>query len=434
LASLTSSWSAPQMSLARVQTLLAQLNVPPKDAVRDGDGGGDDEDEDEEGEEGGDGDEEDDEEGDPAEEEKQGKDGDEENGKTEGRDSDDDSDDGDSDNDDDDDDDEPKTIAAFFENPKHHYDRAFIQHDSFHTLYVSKDNATVLLRVRRARMRRLFYVQMTHESSEGSFPSMFDITPKNVGLCFLPEPALGGSESNRVLLVEAQQSMPETDLIASLYDPDFNGLKSGHIREFTPLVDDKETGEVLIDVTFWLQSFGMYANSAGGFMHEHAAREQEVEAETDGGMYLRHRQHAACCGYHLGTHTKLFGHNNHLGEGLAVGATIIGAGHAGFSGAVPPLHASPWLGWNGWNGWDGGDQEVQEAVVGVHPVGEGQFPPVPGMSMGGMPGVGGSRLMEVLSYPENFVLKFKSQLGMYPLKVSPHTAWGPARPMPLVTS
>ena len=299
------------------------------------------------------------------------------------------------------DDEGPKTIEEFWEDPGHQYDHDYVVHESFHTLYVSTNNHIVLMRLKRSEMRRLFYVQLTYESCEGLFPSMFDITPKNVGLCFLPAQSKETTDSNNIMLVEAQQSLPSTDLVAGLYSSEFSGMQSGLIREFTPIVDDEEAGEVLIDVTYWLESFGIYADSARLAMHEQQRR--QAEAESAGIPPAR-----CCGGLHPGLHTKVYGAKT---ERTAADSSM-------------PAFASPWLGCP--------SQKPAYTSNVVEDVTDAAPPMIVGTRIGGLGGRG--RLLQFLSFPQNFVLKFRSQRGGLPLKVRPNNPFAPRGPaMPLGT-
>jgi len=381
------------MSLARVQKLLSQLKEAQNSATSDPRDRTANTETDPEGD-GGDGDGDDEDDGQDVEDDENGtKEGGEDEQGEDPADDDDEEEEEEEEEEDEDEDDEPKTIAAFFEDPSPQYDKAYIVHESFHTLYVSKDNRTVLMRLKKAHMKRLFYVQVTYESSEGLYPSMFDITPKNVGLCFLPAP--GSADGGSVLLVEAQQSLPTTDLIASLYHRDFNGMQSGFIREFHPIVDDVAAGDILIDVTFWLQSFGIYANAAGANMHTKINELEEADSEGIRG---------GCCGFHVGTHTKLF---NNVCNDDATGSPWL----AGFSGQYCDHRPC--------NSMSPHDADV--------------FPTMP-MGLSGGHGAAGSKLLDVASFPENFVAKFRSQFGGYPLKAQPGGPSGmPGRPRKLTT-
>ena len=237
------------------------------------------------------------------------------------------------------------------------------------------------------------------------------------------------------------------------YDAEFNGLQSGLIREFTPLIDDKANGEVLIDITHWLNGFSIYANAAGAYMHEKLREGEDAASE---GTQPHHMSScgggggsdgAACCAnYNVGVHTKLFGSSSSSRRGGGGGA---GAGVAPPCSALnwrtheaPPSSSSSSMVLTPEYHDDGGSHHHHQQQQHLHHLHHhhqhhydvGAQPPMP-MGLGPRPiGGGGSQLLEVASFSENFILKYRSHVSPYSLKVRPGmAAFGGAQPRPILT-
>eukprot|EP00943_MAST-04B_sp_MAST-4B-sp1_P002346 g2346.t1 len=149
----------------------------------------------------------------------------------------------------------PTTIDEFLDKVTEETDVEYIVHDSFFKIVVSDTYEEIFLWLNSRNMKQLFFHQLTVDGIEGSLPDMFDTTPKTAGLYF--DMAPNGKD---VILVEAQQKLPSTDLASSMYDEVTNGMKRGILKYFRPLFEDDENEEILIDVSNWFLSFATFAS------------------------------------------------------------------------------------------------------------------------------------------------------------------------------
>jgi hypothetical protein len=120
--------------------------------------------------------------------------------------------------------------------------------DSFHTLYISEDNKTILLRAAIDKFNTPFFNQFTYIGEEGSLPDMIDCTPTNKGFQLRMAP-----NNADVLLVQMQHRLNTDDLAASLYDKESGGALEGYLRLFEPLcvTRKKEPIPMPVDLKLW---------------------------------------------------------------------------------------------------------------------------------------------------------------------------------------
>ena len=167
---------------------------------------------------------------------------------------------------------EPMTIERYLEEQAERSAvEVYTRMESFHTLYVRRDQRRILIAVHRAKMGDLFFHSLTLTGEEGSLPDMFNETASNAGMHFVVAP--NGVD---IWLSEAQPADTPSDFAASIYDSRSGGLQSGFRRSYRPLVDDVENGMFLLDITQWLLGFSKYVTGGGGGHREGPGAEERA--------------------------------------------------------------------------------------------------------------------------------------------------------------
>eukprot|EP00468_Gymnochlora_sp_CCMP2014_P003546 CAMPEP_0167749822 /NCGR_PEP_ID=MMETSP0110_2-20121227/5632_1 /TAXON_ID=629695 /ORGANISM="Gymnochlora sp., Strain CCMP2014" /LENGTH=898 /DNA_ID=CAMNT_0007635041 /DNA_START=1 /DNA_END=2697 /DNA_ORIENTATION=- len=152
----------------------------------------------------------------------------------------------------------PKSVEEWIRMAEKKFGKKFRRKQSFQDLYVREDMNQVLMAVHWNKIDRIFFPQLTIRGVEGSMPDMFDATPRQTGLKFVKAP--GGKA---LILIEAQASLPHSDLASSIYDQDTKGMRSGVVRVFQPIITDAKKKVTLIDITSWLTAFSAYLRKRG---------------------------------------------------------------------------------------------------------------------------------------------------------------------------
>jgi len=290
---------------------------------------------------------------------------------------------------------DPKTLVEWLQQNSEGEWRVY---DSFHRLFVNASRTSVLLAahvdaisVAGERRNPLFFVSISKDGFEGGFRDCWNATPKDVGLKLRRAP-----DSSEVWLCEEQLAGSKTDLAASMRSPEDDTMPlGGFIAAFTPMVELED--HVLLDLTSWFFSFSALATGGGHGMpvpdnpsvcqpRAQDAWEQRVE-EADRKLFahVEHAKCVSCCsalrhqhgGYQHGQSGHQRTHHLHMASPqVPLRAQMVG-----------PTE----------------DEAGRQRRMGK------------GFGSGGGSSVG-TKLLKVLGFPENFVLKFCSQSGMAPLK------------------
>ena len=137
---------------------------------------------------------------------------------------------------------------------------------SFISLRVNAARTTVLCVLSAAEIDRpadattpLFFVNLTLDGAEGGFRDSWNATPRPAGLYFRRAPS-GGD----VWLCEATHFGSPSDLTHAMRSEEAPTARLPGYTVSLPPLAEPPSGEVLVDLTPWLQSFSQYATGAFG--------------------------------------------------------------------------------------------------------------------------------------------------------------------------
>ena len=149
---------------------------------------------------------------------------------------------------------------------------------SFHTLYVSEDNKTILLRASVNQFNTPFFNQFTFIGEEGNLPDMIDCTPSTSGFQLRMAP-----NKQDVLLIHMQHRLNQNDLAASLYDKTSGGALEGYLRIFETVcvTRKKEPVPMPVDLKVWSFLGGKTEHKSDKKNKERKQTQSQAETETE---------------------------------------------------------------------------------------------------------------------------------------------------------